>query len=100
MNIDLITDDFYIAPGSYVLKIQTEENGNYGITALGPYRSWVVFETPYMSIMGEKELNFSINPPENTKSGDYKFLIMVYKIEDDSYFLKEEYTLIIKTDTK
>lgn len=92
----LITEDFYLSPGSYVLEIQTDIDGYYGITALGAYRGWVTFEKRYVTVRDEEQVNFSINPPENTKAGTYKFPIMVYLIENDSFYSIEDYKLIIE----
>ncbi|MCK4635191.1 MAG: hypothetical protein KAT37_04955, partial [Candidatus Aenigmarchaeota archaeon] len=99
--MNLITEDFYLSPGSYVLQIQTEKDGTYGMTALGSYRSWVNFENNYIAIRnGYKEVNFSINPPDRIKAGIYKFPIMIYLIENDSIYSIEDYRLLIEDKTE
>lgn len=100
IDMSVTADNFYLSPGTYRLQIQGDEKGDYGITALGPYRSWVVFERNYLYIVGEEELNFSINPPEHTKAGTYRFPIMVYLIEDDLVFSISEYILLIEDQTE
>ncbi len=101
INMNLITEDFYLSPGSYVLQIQTEKDGTYGMTALGSYRSWVNFENNYIAIRnGYKEVNFSINPPDRIKAGIYKFPIMIYLIENDSIYSIEDYRLLIEDKTE
>jgi len=100
--MNLITENFYLSPGSYVLKIQTEKEGLYGVVSLGKYRSWVTFENPYVTISGESDVNFSISPPLNKKAGVYEFPIMVYLIENDSFYSIKNYNLLIeeKSDAK
>ena len=96
INLNIITDDFYLSPGSYSLEIQVERGGNYGITALGPYRSWVTFENPYVSVRNSAEVNFSITPPKGTKAGKYRFPIMIYSLQNESLYMIKKYELIIE----
>lgn len=102
MNFNIITDDFYLAPGSYMLEIQTDDYDYYGITALGSYRSWVFLKETNFLVPGEKEVNFTISPPEKAKAGTYDFPIMVYSMKNESKFYIKDYTLIIEdiTETK
>ncbi len=101
IDLSLVTDDFYLAPGRYTLEIKTNEDGFYGATALGRYRGWVVFDNPFITTRkGAGEINFSINPPENTKAGTYGFPIMVYMIENDSFYSIKDYNLIIEDKTE
>jgi hypothetical protein len=100
IEVSVIAEDFYLSPGSYLMQIRVDEYGNYGLSALGPHRGWVVFENNYFSIEGEREINFSITPPEYTKAGTYRFPIMVYSLEDDSIYSIKEYRLLIEDKTE
>ncbi|UCG95535.1 MAG: hypothetical protein JSV92_00595 [archaeon] len=100
IEVNVIAEDFYLSPGSYLMQIWVDEYGDYGLSSLGPHRGWVVFERNYFSVSGEIEINFSITPPENTKAGTYRFPIMVYSIEDDSIYSIKEYRLLIEEKTE
>lgn len=100
LSMEVITDDFYLSPGSYKLTVQADDYGYYGITALGSYRSWVFFRETGFYLFGKKDINFTISPPERAKSGTYDFPIMVYSVEDESKFYIKEYRLIIEDRTE
>ncbi len=101
INVDLKTDNLYLSPGSYLLQIEGEEGEDYGVTSIGPYRSWVLFENDYVSTKnGKGEVNFSIYLPEKAKAGSYKFPILVYKMSNSSVYSIENYKLIIEEKTE
>lgn len=96
VNVELNTDNLFLTPGTYTLKIETNRTDTYGLTALGPYRSWVVFSTPYVTVRNYGEVNFSITPPEGTKAGKYRFPILIYSLSNESFYIKKTYELIIE----